>query len=271
MQLYRICSLYSGSSGNSVYVGNENGGFLIDAGKNARALCRALADAKISEDSIKAIFITHEHGDHISALPVFLKKHRIPVHITTASAPKLIAQLSDDLLECVCVHPPLFSERVGDFSVKSFPTPHDSRMSVGYHIDLDLGGENHSIGYATDVGHVTENVRLGLLGCESVVVESNHDVEMLLSGPYPYDLKHRIMSDFGHLSNGSCAELCSFLAEHGTKNFLLAHLSEQNNMPEIALCEFVGAVGSDCVNVKAAAPDEITELIDAREGAENLC
>lgn len=255
-----------------MYIGNENGGFLIDAGKNAKALCRALADASIPEDNIKAIFITHEHGDHISALPVFLKKHRIPVHITAPSASKLLSALSCDAGECVCVHPPLFCERIGDFCIRSFQTPHDSKMSVGYRIELDRGdGESVFIGYATDVGHVTDSVREGLLGCESVVIESNHDVEMLLSGPYPYDLKLRIKSDNGHLSNECCSELCAYLSEHGTKNFLLAHLSEQNNMPEIALCEFTSALGSDAVNVKAASPDRVTELINTEIEEESLC
>ena len=104
-----------------------------------------------------------------------------------------------------------------------------------------------------------------------MVVESNHDVEMLLTGPYPYDLKLRIKSDNGHLSNECCAELCAYLHEHGTKNFLLAHLSEHNNMPEIALCEFTSTLGSDVVNVKAAAPDRVTELINAEAKEDSPC
>ncbi len=272
MQKYRICSLYSGSRGNSVYIGNKDGGFLIDAGKNAKALCRALFDAGIPEDNIKAIFITHEHGDHISALPVFLKKHKIPVHITAPSAPKLAANVPNELAtELLHVHPPLFCEQVGDFRIKSFVTPHDSKMSVGYRIELADGEQSTFIGYATDVGHVTDGIKDALRGCESVVIESNHDVEMLLSGPYPYDLKCRIKSNTGHLSNECCANLCAELAACGTKNFLLAHLSEQNNMPEIALCEFTSTLGNDKVNVKAAAPDRVTELISTEEKEKLLC
>jgi phosphoribosyl 1,2-cyclic phosphodiesterase len=127
-------------------------------------------------------------------------------------------------------HPIIFEERVGDITVKSFPTDHDSFGSVCYRIEAD----SVSLGIATDLGGVTEKVRTGLCGCRAVVIESNHDVDMLLRGPYPPELKQRILSRFGHLSNESGAAFARFLADNGAEKLLLAHLSEINNTPELA-------------------------------------
>ncbi len=260
MTQIRIVSLYSGSQGNACLISTEEGSILIDAGKSARRLCAALAEAGVSPDELKAIFITHEHNDHIGALAVLLKRHPIPVHIPTGCAYKL--STDDVIAPHLCAHPPICCETVAGMSVTSFPTPHDSRASVGYHIEIPReDGGVFRIGYATDIGYISREVEEGLLGCDAVVLESNHDPEMLREGPYPYDLKLRIASRRGHLSNPESAAFAARLCATGTKYLMLAHLSQENNTPDTAYDECVGAVGDEGVRICVAQPDAITELM----------
>ena len=259
MSRLRIVSLYSGSTGNSFLISSTEGSILIDAGKNAKQLCAALAEVGVSPDEIKAIFVTHEHTDHIGALAVFLKKHPIPVHLPSGCAYKLSTVPS--VAPHLCLHPPIHSECVANMTVTSFPTPHDSRASVGYRIEIPTGeGKVFRIGYATDIGYVSAHVETGLWGCDAVILESNHDPEMLQCGPYPQDLKRRIASRRGHLSNAESALLAAQLCASGTRGILLAHLSRENNTPELAFDECFGAVGDAGVQISVADPEQITEL-----------
>ncbi len=258
MNKYSITSLYSGSKSNCMLIESESAKVLIDAGKSARALTYALSSIGRSIDEIDAIFITHEHIDHVSALEVLLKKHRIPVHIVGISAARLRFSTPELYEDILCVHPPQFSVTVGNMTLTSFPTPHDSHYSVGYEIAID--GEK-KIGYATDIGYITEDIRRGLGECESVVLECNHDLEMLMNGAYPYDLKLRIKSNKGHLSNRDCADFSSELCLAGAKNILLAHLSEENNDPDLAYDEVFSAIGDMSVNLKVAEQNCPVKLI----------
>ena len=265
---YTVISLYSGSTGNATYIEAGRAKILIDAGKCARTLCKELAAIGVDIDEIDAIFLTHEHRDHIGALEVLAKKHPIPVHVTRKSMPRLISSPDSALVGCLISHPPIYHEFVKDLRVSSFPTPHDSRDSVGYHLEFeDSEGVTHKIGYATDIGHVSSHVREGLLGCETVVLESNHDPEMLWGGPYPYDLKDRIASRWGHLSNPDCAEFAAELTANGTQNLMLAHLSQENNEPQLAYNEVLMAIADPTVNLRIAAPDEIVVLVDGQKTA----
>ena len=276
----RLCTLYSGSGGNATYISDGESAILIDAGKSARALTRALQEiGALSEGKtaagrppVDAIFITHEHTDHVSALKVFLKKYRIPVHVTEQSAPYLYALAGDTpMRDLIVPHSPLFTEQVGGMTVRSFPTSHDSLMSVGYRIALqDSSGICREFGYATDLGKVTPYVEEGLLGCEAVVLESNHDPDMLLDGPYPYSLKLRIRSPRGHLSNEAAANLAVRLAEGGTSRFLLAHLSKENNLPLLAVQAFDCALKDASVTLAVADPERVTHIVGG-EAAEELC
>ncbi len=261
MNHYRIISLYSGSSGNAFLIVTPHARLLIDAGKNAKALTRALDEAGCPIETINAVFITHDHRDHTSALPVLIKHHPMPVHAVEATAQVIAHGAPETLLQCLCRHTPLFCERVGDVTVRSFITPHDSEFSVGYLLEVeDEQGKIHKIGYATDLGYVTEEVRDALSGCESVVLESNHDPDMLLTGPYPYLIKQRILSRYGHLSNEDCAALASELAEKGMRHLMLAHLSEQNNEPDVAYNETLMALAREDIDVCVAAPDRLVEM-----------
>ena len=259
MSEIRILSLYSGSTGNSFLISTPQGAILIDAGKSAKRLCVALAKAGVDARDIRAIFITHEHHDHVSALPVFLKKYPIPVHIQRTSAYKLANDPA--VAPCLCLHAPIFVELVEGIRVRSFPTPHDSMGSVGFRIELEqTNGTFFRIGYATDIGYVTKEIEEALTGCDAVILESNHDPEMLKNGPYPYDLKRRIASNRGHLSNPDSAELAARLCSAGTRGLMLAHLSRENNEPALAFDACFSAVSDERVRIAVADPDEITEL-----------
>ena len=173
--------------------------------------------------------------------------------MTEISARKFDRCANNELKECIVRHMTKFEQCVGGVRVKSFRTPHDSMMSVGYRLEFEgEDGKICSVGIATDMGCVTRDVCEGLFGCETVVIESNHDAEMLRDGPYPPYLKERVASERGHLSNGQSAELTAHLAKAGTKTIILAHLSEENNDPQIALNEHLRAICDPRVTLVAA-------------------
>lgn len=258
---YRLVTLYSGSGGNCIYFSVGKTSILIDAGKSAKALCTSLSSIGADISEISAIFITHEHCDHVSALETLCKKHSIPVHLTEGSAEKFDRTPCSSVLCRAVRHPTVFCETVGEVKVTSFRTPHDSRMSVGYRIEFTDGDGYHAVGVATDIGHVTDSIVRGLEGCEAVVLEANHDLDMLADGPYPHHLKVRIRSPKGHLSNPDSAQLAAHLVSTGTKGFILAHLSAENNLPEIAYDEVYAAISDESVRLWVASPDSPTELI----------
>lgn len=223
-------TLYSGSSGNCVYVKTPDAEILFDAGVSARAVEKNLNAIGSSLSQIKAIFVTHEHTDHTKGLEVISKKHHIPTHMVNDCARALIHDPQASLLNDLYLHPSSFSVKIGKTTVTAFPTPHDSAASVGYTVTY----KRDKFGLATDIGHVTQEILKALSGSDAVVIESNHDVDMLMMGSYPYALKRRVLSDHGHLSNADCAELAATLAKKGTKHFVLAHLSKENNFPPTA-------------------------------------
>lgn len=227
----KVCPLYSGSSGNATFVGNSEGGVLVDAGVSCKSIKTALEAIGQSVETIRAIFITHEHIDHIRGLKILLKYHRIPLY---ASAGTLDYLEEQDYLPPGCavnvVSPE--GEYISDMTVRPFRTPHDAAESMGFSIETP---DERRICIATDLGFVTDEVRQNLLGCDLAVIESNYDKRMLECGSYPYPLKRRILGNTGHLSNDHCAKELLNLANHGTARFFLAHLSKENNIPELAL------------------------------------
>lgn len=246
-------TLFSGSSGNCIYVKNENTEILIDAGRTAGAIEKSLTALGTSLKRISAIFITHEHTDHTAGLEVISKKYQIPVYITAHSYDNHVRQGSY-LQRFAKRRDTEFSEQVGTLTVSAFAVPHDSVANVGYVIKSD----DDALGVATDIGHLTSSLAERLCACKHVIVESNHDVEMVKNGPYIPSLKARILSNGGHLSNDKCAEFCAYLCDHGVCEITLAHLSRENNLPKVAyetvkkqLC----ACGFESIPLKIAFAD----------------
>ncbi len=262
MPNYRLCTLYSGSSGNAAYLETPTARILIDAGKCTRTLLASLKEIGVDIATLDAIFITHEHNDHIASLEVLAKKHPIPVHILYKSALRYRDTQPEALCRCFRLYEKApFTVSVGEVTVKAFETPHDSRASVGYRFEFPDGEQMIRVGYATDIGHISPPIREGLTGCDAVVLESNHDVDMLMDGPYPYDLKLRIRGKRGHLSNRECADLAADLAGQGTTHFLLAHLSEENNHPDLAFDETNSALAGQEFTLCVASPNAVTMLV----------
>lgn len=223
--------MFSGSDGNSTYIGDHQGGVLVDVGVSFKRLCVALATAEIPLDHIKAVLITHEHNDHIKGLKMLIKKHPVPV---IASRDTVYALEFSGAIDYS--HPRIYIDEVEEYvldsmTIKRFPTSHDCKGSSCYTVTLQSGVR---AAVCTDLGIMTDEIRQGLYGSSIIMLESNHDPTMLRLGPYPPELKLRISSDEGHLSNAVCAETLAEFFEGGTNRFVLGHLSKHNNTPEKA-------------------------------------
>lgn len=219
-------TLYSGSSGNAVYISCGSDTILIDAGKSARCAERTMASIGGNMQNVRAIFVTHEHSDHVSALPVLSKKYEMPIYM-----PLACAETFSELPSGVLPYEGSFCQDVGPFHVESFSTPHDSAASMGYIVTV----EGKKLGIATDMGMLAKSVVSKLTGCHAALIECNYDSKMLASGSYPPYLKERVGSARGHLSNSDGALLAAILAFSGTEHILLGHLSKENNTPDKAL------------------------------------
>ena len=227
----RFCSLFSSSSGNSTYIGSGGGGILIDAGVSARQITLKLDCIGVSPADIGAIFITHEHSDHIKGLRVFASKNKIPVYATEGTLQALVAAKAVDSSMDIRAIASDGVEVCGHL-VKPFKTSHDVAESCGYTVDAEDG---RKLAVATDTGIVTDAMRTALTGCDLVMIESNHDIGMVRNNlNYPYMLKRRILSDVGHLSNIVCSEFVTELVVNGTTRVILGHLSKENNLPTLA-------------------------------------
>lgn len=226
----RFSSLFSSSSGNCSYIGSAKGGILIDAGVSAKQINLKLDCIGVNPVDIGAIFVTHEHSDHVRGLRVFASKHKIPVYATQGTIDALISSgVANGSFEIN----PVDSEGIevnGQFIVP-FRTSHDSAQSCGFVV---LTTDDRKIAVATDTGYVTEETKEAVKGCDLILAESNHDIGMVRNGIYPYMLKRRILSDVGHLSNIDCSNFVTDLVKNGTTRIVLGHLSKENNIPELA-------------------------------------
>lgn len=261
--MIRFCTLFSSSSGNCVFASDGTTNLLIDAGVSASKIVNSLGEIGVSPQEIDGILVTHEHTDHISGIGVLTKKYGIPVYVNEKTLSQMAKTLTPASMNCVRTIVPGEPFTIRSAMVRSFKTPHDSVSSVGYTITL----EDAKLGIATDTGCVTKPMLSALAGCCAVVIEANHNVEMLKNGPYPPNLKSRILSDCGHLSNENCAWLATQLAMWGTKHIVLGHLSDKNNTPDLAyeatyrmLADNGFKVNED-VFLSVAMKNEITEIL----------
>lgn len=226
----RICPLFSGSTGNSTYIGTRFGGIIVDAGASLKGITAALEIAGGALEEIKAVAITHEHIDHVKGLKPLLNKTDAVVIASTKTLEALIAADKIPGKTEVLVIDEGESEICGTV-ISRFATSHDCEGSSGFSFILP---ESKKITLCTDLGIVTDTVRDALTGSDLVLLESNHDIDMLKRGPYPPELKVRIMGEKGHISNNVCAAEIVKLMKQGTQRFVLCHLSQKNNTPLLA-------------------------------------
>lgn len=226
-----FCSLASGSSGNSQFIGNKTTKILLDAGLSGKYIREALCGIGVNGEDLDGIVITHEHSDHVKGVGVMMRKYDLPIYLTEGtweSIKNSIGKINEDKVNIIekgkefCIK---------DILVKPISISHDAIDPVAYKF---VNGEG-SIGVLTDLGIYTDEIVDEVKTCDLVMLEANHDIEMLKMGSYPYYLKRRILSSVGHLSNETSGEMASKLVKNGiTRNIILGHLSKENNFPELA-------------------------------------
>jgi phosphoribosyl 1,2-cyclic phosphodiesterase len=237
-----VSLLASGSRGNCALIGTARTRILLDAGVSCRETFKRMKAVSEDPHSISAILITHEHCDHVYGLPVLAKKLKVPVFMTGATHQTWSRALRDSEVP-VFINLERFSSgrrfQIGDIEVTPFTIPHDAADPVGF----TFRAEGVKVGFATDLGYVPVSVQDHLRGCDVLVMESNHDLEMLRGGPYPWSVKQRVMSRVGHLSNAALADFFTNDYDGDAAFVVLAHLSEQNNHPELARIAAEKALG----------------------------
>lgn len=257
--MFKYCSLYSSSSGNSFFVQSDSTKIIIDAGVSLKKISTALEEININGEDINAILVTHDHIDHTKSIATLSNKYNIPVYANKKTW-EAIPDIASKVQEC---NKKLFtiSETfsIGDIKILPFHTPHDAADPCGF----NLYNSNKKISIATDIGYVSEELLNHLKESSCILLESNYDPEILKCSRYPYMLKQRISGDKGHLSNISAAKTLSELYNSGLKKALLIHLSKENNFPELAY-ETIKNETLNCTNlsIDVAPRDKPTKLFN---------
>ena len=265
----RFCAFASGSSGNCTYAGSESTHILIDVGISGKRIEEALNGTGLTGRDIRAILITHEHSDHICGLGVMSRKYGIPIYATEKTIEAIkrdrsVGKVDDELFNIVSADNKFM---IGDLSINPMKISHDAADPVGYRIFYG----KKKVAVCTDLGKYDEYTVECLKGLDAVLLEANHDVKMLQTGPYPYPLKQRILSERGHLSNEASGQLLSRILHDDMKYVFLGHLSKENNIPELAyeavrmevtLSPVNNYRGDDfCINVaKRSEPSELIAI-----------
>lgn len=263
----KIVTLASSSKGNCILVYNEDTKILVDIGISISELETKLNMLGISPHEITAILNTHEHIDHTKNIGAFMRKYRAPLYCHVDGFDKLVTKLGrvnfDEILRFVDM-----PFKIGDIFIRAFKVPHDAESCVGFTFSDDY----NRVSIATDLGHFDDEIISNLIGSKVVVLESNHDEQMLLKNPnYSYYLKQRILGKSGHLSNKLCAEAILKLVGTGTKQVLLAHLSEENNTPELAyntVCSILyeyGIIEGRHINIDVAPAHDLSHVYSLKK------
>lgn len=264
--MVRVTVLGSGSRGNCTLISSSRTHILVDAGLSCRETLKRMRLAGEDPAALTAILVSHEHGDHVYGLEVLARKLQVPVYITQPTHRTWFRAIrqekkQDDERPADLQRKEFFdagrSFQIGDIAVTPFTIPHDAADPVGF----AFSAEGIKLGLVTDLGYMPASVRHELRGCDILMVESNHDVEMLRGGPYPWMVKQRVMSRVGHLSNDSLAEFFANDYDGAAAFVILAHLSEQNNHPELARSAAERALAARCgtlfsSQVKLASQDQ---------------
>lgn len=267
----QIHTLASGSSGNSTLITGGGSHVLLDAGISCRKITTRLTQAGVAPSELSGLLITHTHSDHVCGVAVLAKRLGLPIYLSGAAAEDLLRKcptLEESMLHEVTPGTPF---QVGNVTVCAFSTPHDAPGSMGYLFQAD--GTRAAV--VTDLGYLSDAVVDALTDIDLAVVEANHDVDWLRTGPYPYYLQERVLGKYGHLSNELCGELAVRLAKTGASTLVLAHLSAENNTPERAW-ETVSSMlwNADCRTTQlfVAPRDELSQAYTPTENREeSLC
>jgi len=225
-----FCPLYSGSSGNSILISYKDTTIIVDAGVSFKKLVQALEKIGFNK-KIDAILLSHDHSDHVKCAGIYFRKLNVPIitnHKTWESIKRFLGKVDESYVKLIETGT---SFSVGSIGIDTFSIPHDASDPMGFCFYV----KNKKVSICTDVGHVNDSVATMIDFSDIILLESNHDVEMLMFGPYPYHLKQRIKSDKGHLSNEQAAQMILKLNLERTKRIYLGHLSEENNHPDVAL------------------------------------
>ncbi|MBL7840015.1 MAG: MBL fold metallo-hydrolase [Cyclobacteriaceae bacterium] len=256
-----VASLNSGSNGNCYYLGNEEEGVLIDVGISCREVEKRLKRLDIPVSRIKAVFITHEHNDHIHGVPAFTKKHKLPVFTTEGTI--LYGNLGNEIeRERINVFRPYQSVKIGNISVTAFPITHDANDPHNFIVASD----SVTVGIFTDIGFPCYHVTQHFAQCHAAFLESNYDEHMLEFGSYPYQLKNRIRGGKGHLSNRQALKLFLDYRPAFMTHLFLSHLSQNNNSPDIVEEVFSGIAHSTHIAVMSRDRESSLYLIENNLG-----
>ena len=241
-----FCSLYSGSSGNSMFITSDRAKILIDAGLPGKKIDEALKAIDEETKNIDGIFITHEHSDHIKGVGVLSRKYDIPIYANADTWNAMEGSIGKIKEHNIKVIDKRSVTEIGDLSVKAFNIPHDAAGPTGY----TVSDVKKNISVATDFGTFTREIYDNIKDSEVILLESNHDVNMLKFGPYPYTLKRRILSEIGHLSNEDCGSAIVELVKSGAnKKIILGHLSNTNNQPDLAYATVLDVLNDNGIKV----------------------
>lgn len=262
--MIKFCSLYSGSSGNSIFVASGATKLLADAGLSGKKIIGALNSIGEDPSQLSAVLVSHEHSDHIKGAGILSRKYNLPIYAskgTWEAMEGMLGAVDECNKRSFSSYEPFM---IGDICVTPFPIPHDAVEPVGY--SFEASGKKVTI--ATDIGCINTDLLNYFEDSDLLLLESNHDAQMLKVGPYPWHLKQRIASSHGHLSNEAAGEVIAYMAQKGTKCFLLGHLSRENNFPELAYQTVCNALGAKClevgtdVTVEVALRDKVGKVIE---------
>ena len=257
----QFATIASGSSGNCLYAANDDTHILIDAGISKKRIESGLATFDVEGRDVDALLVTHEHSDHVQGIGVWSRKYHIPIYGTKGTLNALrqmrsLGAIDESLFHVIRPGEPF---RINTMMVHPFSIPHDARDPVSYHFE----DNQCRIGTVTDLGYFDNSIVHELMDCDLLYVEANHDLRMLETGPYPYELKRRIAGNYGHLCNEMAGQLIGQLLNEHLQQVILGHLSKENNFPELAL----QAVQNELMKDFSVTKDELNISVAPRDAA----